>query len=216
MISNRRDQIYGRPTESTLAIFQGDYERKLGKNFKLETGLKSTLLREYREQIFDEFNFATNEYESNLLIADEFTFNEHVHAAYFTLKNAWNRWSYQAGVRAEWSLTNSHQPKIDCTFVNNYLDFFPSAYVSYKLNENHEITSGYSRRINRPNVWRLAPFINAQDLFNLRIGSPYVQPEYTDNFEVALNRDNSKWNFTGTIFYRNTTNAMTRVYSMFG
>lgn len=216
VFAEQREQIYGRPIVSTLGILQADYTNRIADHFTIEAGLKSTLNTEYREQTFESRDINSGSFETNSLIADQFTFNEHVHAAYFMAKDSWNRFSYQAGLRAEWSLTNSFQPKTDCTFVNNYFDLFPSAFVGYKVNEHIEMTGGYSRRINRPNVWRLAPFVNAQDLFNLRIGNPYIQPEYTDNFEVGFIRSSDVWNVTGTVFYRNTRDAMSRVFTLFG
>lgn len=212
--SKRELQTYERPLDSRLSLLQLDFSMPF-KGFNLEAGWKTTLSREFREQIFNDFDFFENSFKQNELLTDQFDFDENIHAAYLILGGNNGRWGYQAGLRAEYTDTESYQPRIDSVHVNNYFDLFPSAFLSYELAENTILQASYSRRISRPNMWRLMPFLNAQDLLNMRLGNPYLQPQYTDNYELSFDKMWEEFFFTASLFHRNAKNTFTRVYQLF-
>jgi outer membrane receptor protein involved in Fe transport len=72
----------------------------------------------------------------------------------------------------------------------------------------------YSRRINRPGPWNLNPFIDYSDPLNLRSGNPYVKPEYLNAFELGYVRYFNAFTFTTSVFYRNTSDGITRFTSI--
>jgi outer membrane receptor protein involved in Fe transport len=43
----------------------------------------------------------------------------------------------------------------------------------------------YSRRIQRPQLYYLNPFINFTDTFNIQTGNPHLEAELTDAYEVS-------------------------------
>jgi iron complex outermembrane receptor protein len=212
---NRLLQLLERPRRNNLFVAQLDWERPLSDNTRVDAGLKTTMSRDFPEQIFQEFNPRSSVFEENAFFTNQFNFSEDVHAAYFILRQKIERFQFQAGLRAELSLTESFQPKIDSTFVNNYFDLFPSLNLSYDLRDNEAIQFNYSRRINRPNRWRLTPFFSPRDLLNLRTGNPYLQPEYTHNLELAYARGWPVFSLTATGYYRHTTDAFARIFSLF-
>jgi iron complex outermembrane receptor protein len=213
--AKREFQTYERPGRDNLFVAQLDWERPLNEFARIDAGLKSTLTRNFPEQIFDDFDFANNVFMRNDLISGQFNYREDIHAAYLIWRQKIDRFSFQAGLRAELSLTESYQPEIDFTFTNNYFDFFPSVYFNYNLRDEESVQLNYSRRVNRPHFIQLAPFLNAQDLLNLRIGNPFLQPEYTHNMELAYTRGWRNFSLSATTYFRETNDAMTRVFSVF-
>jgi iron complex outermembrane recepter protein len=210
----RELQTYERPVENDLTLFQADFKMPLSM-FNFEAGWKTTLSSEFREQIFNDYDFQEEKFEINDLLTDQFYFDEDVHAAYLILSGNSGPWGYQGGLRAEYTATESYHPRIDSTHTNNYFDLFPSVFVTYELAENTILQASYSRRISRPNFTRLMPFLNAQDLLNLRLGNPYLQPQYTDNYELSFDKMWDDFFFTGSIFHRYAENTFTRVYELF-
>ena len=214
-VAEKRElQTYERPLNNDVYLFQLDFSRPLG-DFTVETGLKSTLSREFREQIFNEWDFGDQKWETNDLITDQFSLDEDVHAAYLIVSGKTGPWGYQAGLRAEQTLTESYQPRIDSVHNNNYFDLFPSFFISYEPAENTVLQASYSRRISRPGMRNMMPFLNAQDLLNLRLGNPYLQPQYTDNYEISFDKMWENFFLTSAIFHRNAQNTFTRVYQLF-
>jgi len=212
--SKRELQTYERPVERDLTLLQADFSMPLW-DFNFEAGWKSTLSSEFREQIFEDYDFDNEKFEQNDLLTNQFYFDEDVHAAYLILSGNSGSWGYQAGLRAEYTATESFQPRIDSVHVNNYFDLFPSFFLTYELAENTIIQGSYSRRISRPNMWRLMPFLNAQDLLNLRLGNPYLQPQYTDNYELSFDKMWDDFFLTASAFHRHAENTFTRVYELF-
>ena len=208
----RSDQIYERPRDNRLFLFQLDYEMPLGEVMEIEAGLRSTIRNDNREQIFNEFDFDNQQYVLNNQITDRFEYNQQIYAAYLIFSNRWERLGYQAGLRAEQTYTNSYHPGNDDTHGSNYFSMFPSLFLNYELGENHDIQANYSRRIRRPWIGSLMPLINAQDLMNLRIGNPNLDPSITDNYEVSHIRSWNNYMITSSVFHRTTRNALTRVF----
>jgi outer membrane receptor protein involved in Fe transport len=66
----------------------------------------------------------------------------------------------------------------------NYLNFFPSAALTYNMSEKHGLNFTYSRRIDRPNYEDLNPFEWRLDELTFRKGSPFLRPQYTNNYEA--------------------------------
>ena len=210
--ARRSDQIYERPLDNRLFLFQLDYEMPLGEAAEIEAGLRSTIRNDNREQVFREFDFNNNQYVLNDLITDKFEYNQQIYAGYLIFSNRWNRLGYQAGLRAEQTFTNSFHPGNDDTPGKNYFSMFPSLFLNYELGENHDIQASYSRRIRRPGTGSLMPLINAQDLMNLRIGNPDLDPSITDNYELSHIRSWNNYMITSSLFHRTTRNALTRVF----
>jgi iron complex outermembrane recepter protein len=198
------------PRFNNMFLFQLDYEKPLFEKGKMETGVKSTLMFQDKYQLFETYNPQLGGFERNDTISDGFQFNEQVHGAYLTLKNKTGKLGYQAGLRGELTLTNSYQENKDIHFVNNYFNLFPSVYLTYEISKGNEILTNYSRRINRPRGWALTPFYNVQDQANLRIGNPYLQPEFTDSYELGYMKSMDKLNFTGTLYHRRSNDIHTR------
>jgi iron complex outermembrane recepter protein len=207
-------QNYGRPSTRDMWIMQLDYTKPLRNNDGLEAGFKSTLSNRFNEQQFDQLNLNTGLLERNDTVSDQFNFTEHVHAAYLNYRARKGKFGFQGGLRAELTLTEGEQFNFDTTYVNNYFNVFPSAYFSYHIRPEEELQLNYSRRISRPGGWSLSPFYNVQDLLNLRIGNPYLQPEFTDSYEAAYLKGWDKLFFTSTVYHRRSTDVISRIITL--
>jgi iron complex outermembrane recepter protein len=54
-----------------------------------------------------------------------------------------------------------------------------------------------------------------RDFYNLRLGNPYLDPAYTNNYEVNYIRSWENFMLTGGVFHRKTTNGITRLFVPF-
>ncbi len=205
-------QNFGRPRSNQLFQAQVDFEKPLSKNHKIELGSKSTLEWDDRIQVFDVFDFLDNSFIRDDVVSNEVDFNRNVHAVYGIYRGKIGRLGYQAGLRMEHTTEELLAADMEEAVENNYLDLFPSVYVSYDLTERSDLLVNYSRRINRPSLWALAPLLNVRDPLNQRIGNPMVRPEYTDSYELGMAQSWSNWFLTGTLFHRRTEGALTRVF----
>lgn len=120
-----------------------------------------------------------------LLQTDNFTYKENNQALYFSAEKSFGKkWTAKTGLRMENTQTSSiSQPnnQAEETHKFNYTKLFPSAYLSYKLNNNNTFVLDYSRRIERPNYEALNPAKWYQSLYEIVYGNPFLQPSFTQN-----------------------------------
>lgn len=191
-------------------LIQVDYVRPLSEGKKFEAGYRGTL-REISsdfkvEQIDEQGNWQSLENFTNT-----FVYNEDVHAAYSIFENNMERWGYQLGMRVEQTLITTYQRETNQTNQKNYINAFPSAFVSYKLDDQKSLQASYSRRLSRPRFWYLNPFSSFSDPRNIRTGNTDLDPEYTNSYEVGwLNNLNKASLYLGG-YYRFVTGVIERI-----
>jgi len=196
-----------------LITIQADYVQPLFENGKLEAGYKSIIRQVDNNFVFEDFNNEVNDWINNAAISNNFLFNEQVHSLYSNYSSTIGRFGYQAGLRLEQTLTNSVQKTTDQAFENNYLNLFPSIFLSYKLKNEQQWQLNYSRRINRPWIRQLNPFVDFSDPSNLRFGNPRLQPELTNAFELSYQKGWKNLFLTSSVYYRNTNDIIQRIIS---
>jgi len=98
------------------------------------------------------------------------------------------KFEYQLGVRVENAAVSGNSVDLKNNNIKNpdtnYINIFPTAFVSYKLNEKNIFALSYSKRINRPDYQSLNPFETIYDIYTSEKGNPYLRPQYTNNFEL--------------------------------
>ena len=194
-----------------------DYSIPTSENGVIEAGYKGlfrTIKTDYLSA--DKINdiYITNYNASNI-----FNFNEGVQALYFQYHNTSNikgkesSWNYATGIRAE-LVNNKGETNTQSTrFSNNYLKLFPTAHLSYNFNQKESIKLSYGKRINRPGLGQLNPFVDITDILSPHSGNPNLKPEIIDAYELSFNNGTSKLNFTSSLFYRHSINAIRSFYS---
>ena len=113
---------------------------------------------------------------------NHFIYSDEVNAAFVTYAKSFGVFSAQAGLRAEQVYTLSELRNDSSTFKNDYFELYPSLHLSYKLDETTSIQASYSRRVNRPGFHSLNPFPEYSDPYNLRMGHPYLKPEFVSEY----------------------------------
>jgi hypothetical protein len=128
------------------------------------------------------YNFLTGQ-------SNRFVYEEQIHALYLNTERAIGKWSYQIGLRGEWTFANgtssSYTGEPDITFHRDYLQFFPSAFLQYEASKKHTLGLNYSRRIDRPGYSDLNPFVFFLDNYTYNVGNPLLMPQLTNSFELS-------------------------------
>ncbi len=191
---------------------QTDYTNPLNANMKLEIGARAAIRNFRSENGNFQYNFGDDVYELVQGFADRYKFNDQVYAGYGNFSHSFTKWGYQIGVRAESSLYTGTLLENDSTFKNEYpLSLFPSAFVTYKLNEEDNIQLSYTRRVNRPNFFQIIPFPDFSDSLLLSRGNPALKPEFTNSFELSYQNIFSKGhNLLASVYYKRASDLITR------
>lgn len=192
--------------------FQSDYENPITENSKLEAGVRAAI-RNYRNdnnQLL--FNHTTGIYDTNAIASNHYKFNDQVYAAYATYSfKTGTQWNYQVGLRAESSNYTGTLLDRDTTFKVNFpLSLFPTAFVTYKMNDKQDLQFNYTRKVNRPSFFQLTPVVDYSDPQNLSVGNAYMKPEFTNSLEINYNNAYKRnANFLASAYFRYATNLIT-------
>jgi hypothetical protein len=81
---------------------------------------------------------------------------------------------------------------------DRYLDFFPTAYISYKLTKGISLSLSYSKRIDRAPYQLLDPFRWYISKYDYAVGNPFLKPSYLNNVELSLIHRNT---FSAKLYY---------------
>jgi outer membrane receptor protein involved in Fe transport len=196
--------------------FQADYVNTINEKHKIETGYKGTLDKNISPvETYSGSN--ENNPQPVTSLFNRFTYNQDVHAIYGTYGGKLEKFSYQAGVRGEYSnivtrsLAYMQLEQDVAPYKTHYFKLFPSAFLSYSLPNDNEVQLNYSRRISRPWEEQLNPFMNITDSTNISFGNPFLKPEYSNSFELNYikNWENHMLSFSG--YFRTTENVIQNI-----
>lgn len=122
---------------------------------------------------------------------DSFKYKENLQGLYISLnKKLNNKFDVKAGLRGEFTQTQSISITTDSIVSTNYFKLFPTAYLLYKPNALNTFAANFSRRISRPGFGYLNParwYLNAR---SYAVGNPFLQPAFTYNYALSYNYRN--------------------------
>lgn len=202
-------------TPGSMLSFQTDYSHPLGEHSRIEAGLKSV----YRH-VEDDFGFfdldtSTGRFEPNPTFTNYFLYTEYIHSLYGIYSRALGRLQLQAGVRAEQHDVRSEQRTTAEENDRTIRNLFPSLHMKYLPEGSHSFSANYSRRVNRPSMSMLNPFVNYSDPMNISFGNPLLKPEYIDSYELGHHFSQNRKNFNTVFFYRKTHDIISREMTLF-
>ena len=190
-----------------------DYERIFKNNVKFEAGVRMNNRDEFNDR--NQYRIIGVQEVPIPSISNKLKYNERILAAYSNLGGKKDNLSYQLGFRVEnrdYTVTvlskQGEEPLVKK--IKLPISLFPSAFISYKLNDKNDVQFNYSKRINAPNPFQLQPFPDYSDPLNISVGNPKLDPQFTHSFEVAYNNVYKKGsNLLVTAYYKYSTDLIT-------
>ena len=166
-----------------------DYVYPIGISSKIEAGYQL-----YYQDI--NYNYSRNSLDT------PFHYTEFRNAGYAGLSGNIKKFGLQAMMRAEYSSID-----INSTSANSYLCLLPTANLQYKYTGTQNIKLTYNRRIVRPGVGDLYPFLKSSAL-SFTQGNPYLEPEYDDKFQLTYTANIKKNYISPSIYYTLISNKI--------
>ncbi len=205
----------GTNNEYTL---QADYTLPVNKWLKLEAGGKSIFRRlssnyvNYNDTTADR-SLTPADYIYDPINSNDYTYNQDVYAGYtvltFTLPKSW---AILAGARYEdteidGTPNNPNQADV-VAFHSSYGIFIPSLTIQKALNPSNTLKLSYSKRIQRPSLQFLNPFLNTSRIQSETQGNPELSPEISQTIELNINSfiKTSLVNFS--VYYKHTSSTI--------
>ncbi len=207
-----RDKTNIRAIENTTSL-SSDYVRPL-KNGRVELGAK---LRIRRLPV----DYTITPGNTSIIYPGLGTFSdwgENLFAGYANYLLEKEKYDIEAGLRAEQTdvfydldASNNYYPNND---DYDYFELFPSVRFTYKLNNTNKLSAFYNRRIDRPGEPELRIFPKYDDPELLKVGNPYLRPQFTDAFELAHKYSWGTGSIFSAVYHRMIQDQYMRIFSV--
>jgi outer membrane receptor protein involved in Fe transport len=208
-------------TEKNELLFNAkiNYAIPLGNKIVVENGIEIDI-DHIPEVTSTNGNFSENEIITPFAgepLNQKVDFAQDIISGYSFFKSEFDKFSLQVGLRAEKTFRRSNYYKtvnareLITPSENIFIDFFPSAHLSYNFSENHQTSVSYSRRIERPDYWALIPLKQYNSPYSFYTGNGNLLPAYTNAYELSYLKSWDK-DFIGFDIFHRTTNNVLQTY----
>ena len=187
---------------------QLDYTNPFNDKTKFETGYKGIFRVNDNDFSSDTMNYVLNKFIRNEDVTNHFKLSENINAIYGTFSHKIMKFRFKLGLRIEHTYAKGELITNSSEFKKDYLDVFPTISISQKFGMSHELQLSYSRRITRPNNYRLNPFVRKRDMKFITFGNSELNPEYSDSYELSYMFISNIINLTPMVFYRRSTDVI--------
>ena len=207
-----RDKTNIRAIENTTSI-SSDYVRPL-RFGRVELGAKLRIRRLPVEYTITPGN-------QSIIYPDLGTFSdwgENLYAGYVNYLLEKEKYDVEAGLRGEQTDVFYDVDPVNAYYPNNdnydYFELFPSMRFTYKLNEVNKVSVFYNRRIDRPGEPELRVFPKYDDPELLKVGNPYLRPQFTDAFEIAHKYSWDSGSLFSAVYHRIIQDQYMRIFAI--
>ncbi len=153
-------------------------------------------------------------------LGEESRWTEDLYAGYLNYVYESAELEIEAGLRAEqtavtYSLDpeNIYYPEDD---AYDYFRLYPNVRVTYKLNEANKLSLFFNRRVDRPGEQELRAFAKYDDPELLKVGNPYLRPQFTQTIEAAYRRIWETGSVFAAVYTRRSDDAFQRIFDIDG
>ncbi len=169
-----QQEYIGNKANSTMFYTQLSYFHQITKPLSINVGAKYATTYRKNTNIFEIEGKERNE--------DFYKYRENITFAYGNATLSLGQWFLAAGVRMEYTDLKSYNTDIQQTYV----DWFPSAVASCKVNEHLSIRLNYSRSVFRPPFALLNNYYvkTSEQVFS--VGNPLLKAQKTDNVGLSF------------------------------
>jgi hypothetical protein len=168
---------------NNTVIVKTDYVLPMGTG-KFETGYHFTWRdRESKYDISDNSLINIEWNPHNL-----FSYKESINAFYAQHASKIYPFEYKAGVRLEHTHTTGKEMANGEISDTDYVSVFPSLTLVYNVSEESQLSCSMARRIQRPMMEFINPFVEWQGPNKLYAGNPKLEPTYTNLVELKYDQ----------------------------
>ncbi len=158
-----------------------DYAHPLGKDLMIEVGTKYS-------KVLNSSDLGLLNLTNQTIIEQEgFEYDETIYAAYAEIRKKFKNLQAKLGVRVENTDLSGVSKVTNATVVDSsFTNIFPSVSLNYKASEDIGLSFYYGKRIARPDIQSLNPFVNFIDSLSIQRGNPGLRPVLVNEFEFSI------------------------------
>lgn len=162
-----------------------DYTNQINKKMKIESGFKGSV-NSFKEREITGFRYLNK-----------------ILALYNSVEYKSDKFFFNVGLRGEKVIS-----ELRGDFKNENLSVLPFARMNYKLGEKQTLGVSFKRTIHYPLFFELNPYVNIEDPFSYRMGTPTLTPELNNSVKADYSIGFGANYVSTSIFYREKTNQI--------
>jgi len=192
-------------------LFQMDYVLPIGKESRFEGGFRGNYVKTVADYQVEERKSLSAPFTNIVRFTNILEYNENVTAFYSQFGSKISKFSYLLGLRFEDSKIDVNQLTTDIFKTKKYSNWFPSAFLTYEINDKSSVAINYSKRISRPRDRFINPFTSYTSNVNLFRGNPDINPSLTDAYDIGYLKRWDKLTLNTSLYYNYTTGSFEQV-----
>ncbi|MBI9032969.1 MAG: TonB-dependent receptor [Bacteroidales bacterium] len=169
----------------------------------VKTGLKLSFINTSSDSKF--FTVLDGNINLEPSLSNQYSYTENVQSVYYSMEKNIPNWSFKGGLRSEITKTSDNSVLTDESHKDNYINIFPSLYISHRFNNGSRIALSYANRLERPPYQYMDPFRWYISKYDYAVGNPYLKPSDIRNIELSFVPSNT---FSTKIYYTGQTNKI--------
>ena len=190
-------------TANTLQHFaQADYFATLRKKHQLEAGAKYTLRSHTADSQDELWDFERQAWRVDNGNVNDLDYRQHIFAAYASYGYKFARLTLKAGARLEYTLNRglSKSASGNLTFDNRNFNVVPYLNAAWQFGGSDALSLSYTRRLGRPSVSYLNPYIFEETPFSRSHGNPDLRTVVSDALTLTYRTGGDKWGLTARTY----------------
>ena len=198
-------------TEHTIQqIGQIDYLATLLKKHQIEAGGKYTLRSHVADSQDELWDYAKNEWFIDNSNVNDLDYKQLIFAAYASYGYKFSKMTLKAGTRLEYTLNRglSKNASGDITFDNSNFNIVPYLNAAWQIDPKNSLVLSYTRRLGRPNVSYLNPYIAEESPYSRMHGNPDLRTVVSDALTLTYRTSGDKWDLTARTYGSLTGNKI--------
>ncbi|HET9056178.1 MAG TPA: outer membrane beta-barrel protein [Chitinophagaceae bacterium] len=193
---------------------QTDFVKPFKEKIKLETGIKA-IFRKASSDFESLYKYNSSDpYKTDPSNSDFFRYRQEVYGAYTSLSFTLKKYSFRTGLRIEHTDISGNFISSATTVKQRYTNLIPNFLISRKFGPVYSLSVSYNKRLQRPYITSLNPYVNNTDSLRLSFGNPNLGPQILHS--ASLQNRFIKGNFWGTLILNGSyTNNLIVQYASF-
>jgi iron complex outermembrane receptor protein len=181
IFSNRQRGVSHSPIQ--VGVFKTDYTRQW-KATKFEAGIKGTLTASSSLSRIE--TYTDGAWSGSARYTNDTDMREVIAAAYSSVETQLTpAMRLTAGLRYEYSHTQANADKEENNIDRKLGKFFPSVFLTRRLNDHSELQFSYTKRITRPSYNDLASYLFYNDPMSVATGNPSLRPTISNSLKIG-------------------------------
>src|SRR5690606_12091394 len=211
IVLGEADQL---PTESILndegqksQLLQADYVLPFGKDSiksQFELGYRGTFNNFDTDYVYS-VEQPNGEFVNDPNVTNQLLYKEYINAAYTQLGTKIKNFSILGGLRMEATNIDINLVTTNQNTHKSYVNWFPSLFLGYELNDSDQFTVSYSKRLRRPWSRFINPFPSLTSNTNNFQANPDLDPTFTNAFDLGYLKRWDKVTFNTSAYFNHST-----------